>query len=115
VELYTGGAAAGTPVELIGMLHRVADDDQLVPVGVDPADVEVVLYRFVITCCVADAVPATALLEGSQTGLEEQWVRLRGRLSFTGATQDIPQLSVDSIEPVAEPANPYLFMGQPEL
>jgi hypothetical protein len=132
VKLFTGrGGPLGGPVELIGRLHRVrGGDDEVVPLGVDPASTDLVLYRYAIWCCVADAVPATAILEGAALegaggdgaaekgagGLQdEQWVRLRGRFYQTGATGDIPLLKVDSLEPIPEPADPYLYAGPSDL
>jgi hypothetical protein len=112
VRLFMGrGGPIGNPVELVGRLHKVVGDDPVVPLGVDPSKVELVLYRYAIFCCVADAVPATAILEGLDPAQvkDEQWVRLRGRFHQTGATGDIPLLKVDSFEPISEPREPYLF------
>lgn len=117
-ELFTGpGSASGQPVELAGRLHRVLGDDPVLPPGVDPAGVELVLYRYVIFCCAADAIPATAILEGldAADAPDGEWVRLRGRFYQTGEDGDIPLLKVDGFEVIGEPDAPYLFADPDEF
>ncbi len=50
---------SGQQISLIGMLHT--DDPEIAAEYGDGVDI---LYRFVITCCVADALPAAVLVSG---------------------------------------------------
>jgi uncharacterized repeat protein (TIGR03943 family) len=68
--------------------------------------------RLVITCCAADATPMKVALTGSWAARlpDNQWVQVDGRLRPGSATQAngyTPTLTVTSLGPVAEPADPY--------
>jgi hypothetical protein len=111
------GEAKDEPVVVVGRLHKVKGDDLVVPEGVNPRKVDYVLYRLVIWCCIADAIPATAILKDAPPDKlpADAWVRLSGRLERTGPEHDIPLLKVDKVEAIAEPDEPYLYISPDEL
>lgn len=95
----------GKTVSVIGMID---DDEELKAVYGDKYSL---LFRFVITCCVADAVPVAVLIE---TGLNQnislnEWYRVEGTF-VTGETEEgvLPIILDAMIEPAEPPNNPYL-------
>jgi putative membrane protein len=67
-------------------------------------------YRYMITCCAADALPAFIFL----SHLEEfelknnQWVKVNGPLSIIRNNEmEFPSVKIDTIEYVEEPAFPW--------
>lgn len=91
----------GWDVMVEGMIYR--------PKGL-PAG-HIVLYRFAITCCAADAIHV-AILVASEDAAKlpaDRWVRIRGRMEktqFRGL--DIPLLRAESVEPIPTPDDPYI-------
>jgi uncharacterized repeat protein (TIGR03943 family) len=71
-----------------------------------PAD-EFVLARFIISCCVADALSVQVRVVGSPPGefREDQWVRVRGTF-YPVARETV--VDATSIEAIPRPDNPYL-------
>lgn len=71
-----------------------------------PAD-EFILTRFLVSCCVADALSVQVRVVGAPpAGLEEdEWVRVRGIL-YPLAEEVV--VDAASVEPVPRPAEPYL-------
>jgi uncharacterized repeat protein (TIGR03943 family) len=87
---------AGDPVSYVGFVDRFPGD---------PAD-EFRLTRFVVTCCVVDALAAQVRVVGAPAGLEEgTWVRVGGRLYPIG---DEVLLAADEITKIQRPDHPYL-------
>jgi uncharacterized repeat protein (TIGR03943 family) len=92
----------GQQVVTEGMVDRIAD----IPSG------SIVLFRFAITCCAADAQPVGVLVTGK--GLEgltkDTWIRVSGKLTKTRIKdQDVPTIEVQTIERIKPPADPYLY------
>jgi uncharacterized membrane protein YcgQ (UPF0703/DUF1980 family) len=71
-----------------------------------PAD-QFELTRFIITCCVADALSVQVHVVDAPPGRfrVDEWVRVKGSLY---PLHDEVLLSASSITPVARPAHPYL-------
>jgi uncharacterized repeat protein (TIGR03943 family) len=71
-----------------------------------PAD-EFLLTRFIVTCCVADALSVHVRVVGAPLGRfeEEQWVRVAGSIYPLGR-EVIVQAS--EVVPIPRPARPYL-------
>ncbi len=96
----------GRHVVLTGMILR---DDRLKP---HFGGLNTVVYRFLINCCAADALPLTIGLDAEPvmdfTG--EQWVRADGVFELRRiGDQTIPILSATRVTPVAPPEVPYLY------
>ena len=63
------------------------------------------LVRYAITCCRADAAPVAVRLDPPAT-LQHGWARARGTLVQRA---DGLRLRADSIEPIATPADPFVY------
>ena len=100
-----------TPIEVLGKTHFITDNDRRqFPSGAEKLNIRVLLYRYVITCCVADATPVSVVLAGVDinTLRDEQWYRVRGRSHFVAEGLDAPFVTSDSLEPIEEPISPFL-------
>jgi uncharacterized repeat protein (TIGR03943 family) len=89
-----GVSIAGVPVVLTGF---VADSDSA----------GLVLARYQIACCAADAAPVVVRvvdIEGEQPS-RDQWVMITGVLHPGGT--DIPELSAAAVVPIPTPEDPY--------
>ncbi len=96
----------GRRVVVTGMILR---DEQLKPHfgGRDLA-----VYRFLITCCAADALPLAIALDSDQADdfANDQWVRVDGTFDLRQINgKPVPIFSNPRIEPVEAPKAPYLF------
>jgi len=91
----------GRTVTVVAAVHR----GDGVPAG------RIVLFRFVITCCAADAVPAAVMADPAGCGVPpgESWVRLRGVVSKARHRGlDLPLLQARDIQVISPPHNPYI-------
>lgn len=69
-------------------------------------------YRYLMTCCAADAMPIFIFIEHSENVVIEndKWIRVKGVLSMKkNSGVEVPLISLDSLEYVEEPSFPYLF------
>jgi putative membrane protein len=86
-----------------GMVYR----DDNVP------EKHIVIYRFLMTCCVADASPLNILVETDNPDgfKDDQWVRVEGILSLkkVGDIDFSPHIKADRITPIAPPKDKYLY------
>jgi len=70
------------------------------------------IYRFLITCCAADALPLAIAVDSDRTAgfAKDQWVRVSGTFSLRRINdKSFPVVIGAAIEPVEAPAIPYLF------
>jgi uncharacterized repeat protein (TIGR03943 family) len=88
---------AGTEVSFVGFVTRPKSS---------PAD-EFVLTRFVVSCCVADALAVQVRVVGAPPGRfdPDDWVRVTGRIYPLGS-EIVVQAS--EVEGTARPKHPYL-------
>ena len=96
----------GQRVIITGMILR---DEQLKPHfgGRDTA-----VYRFLINCCAADALPLAIALDWDQPDAfgNDQWVQVDGVFDLHQIKgKPVPMVSKPRIKLVAAPAIPYLF------
>jgi uncharacterized repeat protein (TIGR03943 family) len=73
---------------------------------------DTVVFRFMITCCAADALPLPIAVDSERSvGFDkDQWVRVTGTFSLLRVGDNPVPLVVDAaIEPIEAPAVPYLF------
>ena len=95
-------AYEGKRIETLGMVYR----DDTVPDG------HFLLFRFIIVCCAADAMPAGALVLGEEGDSFEQdaWVSVEGVLGLKQVGDLIfPLIHAESITRIDQPKDPYLF------
>lgn len=111
-QLYFPAKHPGvTKVETIGrILVPTAEDLKKVPADVDTSEMKLMLYRFHMTCCAADARPVFIILLGHDTkGLEnETWAKVTGRWVPAPGLGDMVKLVVEKLEIVPPPAEPYI-------
>lgn len=103
-------AAKWSKETLAQLVHRAGTEVSFVGfVTEDPgaAADEFVLTRFIVSCCVADALSVQVRVVGAPPGgfEEDQWVRVTGSLYPLGHEMIVDASSVD---PVPRPARPYL-------
>ena len=70
------------------------------------------VYRFLINCCAADALPLAIALDSDQAGAfaNDQWVQVDGIFDLQQIDgKPVPLVSKAQIKPVEAPAVPYLF------
>ena len=112
IDLYFPSKHPGIErVEIIGRLQMPSDEElSRLPPELNKDDYRVLLYRHVINCCAADAQPVSILLKQQPaTGLtKDDWVRVVGRWNRPTQIGDVAGLTVESLQPVAAPAEPYL-------
>jgi uncharacterized repeat protein (TIGR03943 family) len=102
-------------VQTIGMVFR-PDAAQVATLkgSPDPKDVPLLLYRFEITCCAADALPRSVVLTGVDPAAyaADTWLRVRGSLTPSGlvphSTGGLAVLEATSVEVIPEPKYPFL-------
>ena len=70
------------------------------------------LYRFVVSCCAADAQPAAVMLTGDMATnwTDDAWVRATGRFTLRpDQPRPVPILELGTLAPMKKPRNPYLY------
>jgi len=95
-------AYEGRKITTLGMVYR----DETVPPG------HFLVFRFMIICCAADAMPAGALVFGGEADSLEQdtWVSVEGVLGLKQVGDLIfPLIQADRITRIDPPKDPYLF------
>jgi putative membrane protein len=93
---------AGQTADLTGFVHRRANL---------PPDTWL-LSRFVVTCCVADAMPVGLMVRapGFTPPEDDQWVQVTGQLAVEiNDGQRVPVLLADSLTEIPMPQLPYLY------
>ncbi len=99
-----GPAMAGRRIATIGRTYR----DPSLP------DDTFLIFRFVVACCAADAVPIAVLVQTNQQPLPEsdQWIRIEGRITVSQSANQ-PQIAIidASHSRVKPPDAPYLTAG----
>ncbi|MFC3885991.1 TIGR03943 family putative permease subunit [Bacillus songklensis] len=72
---------------------------------------QVVIARFGVVCCVADASVYGIMAKGNVAELKnDTWVKIRGTIdSETYNSTTVPSINIKSIEKIAEPAQPYVY------
>lgn len=95
-----------TTVKLLGLVYRDAELEKHFGPGRKTA-----LYRFVLACCAADALPVTVGLEGDIPDFApDQWVEAEGVFSLVPIDKgSVPVLKLVKITPVDSPADPFLY------
>ncbi len=91
-ETTLADAFAGERLDFTGVLTRTGDAATLV--------------RYAITCCRADAAPIVIRLEHNPRSALHGWMRAGGVLV---ATQDGLRLRVETLQPIAAPADPFVY------
>jgi uncharacterized repeat protein (TIGR03943 family) len=70
------------------------------------------VFRFLVLCCVADALPAGALVldDDAESFKQDSWVRVQGVLGLKIVNGlYFPTIKADKVTPIDTPELPYLF------
>jgi uncharacterized repeat protein (TIGR03943 family) len=70
------------------------------------------VYRFLITCCAADALPMAVAVDPApaESFAKDQWVRVTGTFSLQRIDDaSVPLVTAAAFEPIEAPTMPYLF------
>ncbi|MBE6182980.1 TIGR03943 family putative permease subunit [Heyndrickxia ginsengihumi] len=91
----------GKEVEIVGFVYR----ENGLPQN------EMVVSRFVITCCIADASVYGMMARGNVSPLKDDtWVRVKGKIEKTTYhSSTVPILNITSLKKIAAPKNPYVY------
>lgn len=97
-----GSELEGSPADVVGFVFHDAE------LGPDTFYV----VRYVVTCCAADGAGVGLPVQwaGGADLPENSWVRVRGSIAgakLAGVEQ--PALRAETVEPVSQPENPYLY------
>jgi putative membrane protein len=107
LELLTNPARyQGQRVSVTGMIFH---DEKL---KLHFGEMNAVIYRFLMSCCAADALPLAIAVESDHVSEfeNEQWVRIEGTFELIKIQQNpVPVLKKVSITATAVPKMPYLF------
>jgi len=104
---YMPAIYEGKRVKLIGMLHK--NDPR---VKKDFGRNMLIVFRFVITCCAADASPVALLVDGKDLPdlSENSWVEVEGTFNTKEKNgRRVAVLEKSSMKKTAQPRQPYLF------
>jgi uncharacterized repeat protein (TIGR03943 family) len=69
-------------------------------------------YRYLITCCAADAMPVFLFIQYPQgkSVKNDAWIRLTGKFSLIENTKmKVPSIQTDTVVYIDEPPFPYLY------
>ncbi|PFO09664.1 TIGR03943 family protein [Bacillus sp. AFS076308] len=72
---------------------------------------QIIVARFGITCCVADASVYGMMVKGDVAVLpKDKWVQVTGKIEQTQFNgEDIPVLKIDQLSKITPPKQPYVF------
>ncbi|WP_261380729.1 TIGR03943 family putative permease subunit [Neobacillus bataviensis] len=72
---------------------------------------QMIVARFGITCCVADASVYGMMVKGDVASLpKDKWVQVTGKIEQTQFNgEDIPVLKIDQLSKITPPKQPYVF------
>jgi uncharacterized repeat protein (TIGR03943 family) len=95
-------AEEGLPADVVGFAYH----DPRLPAG------QVLLGRFALTCCVADAMAIGLIVEGDDLGqmVDNAWYRVQGTIHLASLDgQPIPLILAEQVDEVPMPEQPYLY------
>lgn len=87
------GIKSGDAVDFIGIVVKSGRDGRML------------VARFFVTCCAADATAYTLTVNGAPSMPTDTWVRVQGHL--TGRPGAGLQVAADSVAKIDEPSDPY--------
>jgi uncharacterized membrane protein YcgQ (UPF0703/DUF1980 family) len=112
MELYYPKKHPGvTRVETIGRLMIPTQEEiDKVPPEVDRTDLKLLLYRYVMTCCAADAAPVFVVLRGREPSdlKVDDWVKISGTWIPAPGLGDMAKIEVYSLTIIEQPAETFL-------
>lgn len=96
----------GKRVSVEGMVRRNRE------VAAEYGDNAFLLYRFVVSCCVADAIPAVVVIVGRAPPEwpDGTWLSVQGRVAIeTSDGCDVVRMDVERAVACPQPKQPYLY------
>jgi len=72
---------------------------------------QIIVARFGITCCVADASVYGMMAKGDVAALpKDKWVQVTGKIEETQYNgEDIPVIKIEQLSKITPPKQPYVF------
>ena len=110
-DVYAENRAPPDHATLIGMAYAPSDEEyERLPGGLVREQAPLLLYRFQMTCCAADAVPVYVIVRGLDRALHpnDTWLSIGGRLEAPTPPANLGVLHAETVTVVPEPAQPYL-------
>ena len=110
-DVYASKMVLPAEIDVVCMIYRPTDADYArLPGSLTREAVPLLLYRYQITCCAADASPIFLALNGLDPLKfpNDTWVTVKGRLAPPTPPNNIGSLAVISVEPVSTPSEQYL-------
>jgi putative membrane protein len=97
----------GQWVTLVGMAYRNEEARK------DFGPNVILVFRFVVACCAADAQPIAVVVDGKSGPRnipDNSWVKVQGRFSTRRVERDdVPLIEEAVLSPTSEPKEPYLY------
>ena len=109
-DVYSGRPLPHS-VTLSGMSYTPSDEDYArLPSGTTKELMPVLLYRYQVTCCAADASPIHVGLSNVDRARfpNDTWIRISGTLTAPTPPANVGLIHVTSAEIIPEPSEPYL-------
>jgi uncharacterized repeat protein (TIGR03943 family) len=103
---YSPARFKNQQIAVIGMIHR--DSKIKERFGSDAC----LLFRFVVSCCAADARPVAILTGGDVPAdwADDTWIRAEGRFTLRDDKgQPVPTLEISTATRIPKPRQPYLY------
>lgn len=110
-DVYESKQVLPKEINVIGMTYRPTDADyERLPGSLTRESVPLLLYRYQITCCAADANPIFLAVHGLDPLKypNDTWVSVKGQLTLPSPPTNIGSLDVISVEPISTPSEQYL-------
>jgi hypothetical protein len=110
-DLYTSERPPASAT-IVAMAYTPTALDRLkLPQEWQHAAIPMLLYRFEIMCCAADASPIYAVVTGidPQTYPNGTWLRVSGTVTAPKAPINLATITATQVETVPEPLDPYLL------
>lgn len=110
-DVYVPDHPLPATATLVGMAYAPSDEEyERLPGGLVREQAPLLLYRFQMTCCAADAVPVYVIVRGLDRALHpnDTWLSISGRLEAPAPPANLGVLHAETVAVVPEPAQPYL-------
>jgi hypothetical protein len=99
-------------IALVGQFYRMSEKDLAKNLaGLPDEGIKCILFRFIMTCCAADARPLSVWIKSEEPlDVESRvWLELKGKPFILKGKSDFLALKLHKYQKVPKPGNPYLL------